>query len=581
METILQNFLKMSPEVPQYSKNAQHYVIAGANPLYYLDKVGIQEEQVAPLAAAVDWLQNIGGDVINGNIVDIISSTEGTYAVYFVTDQAIVYGATETLVTELGMPTGSTISGAESCRLACSGGFLLFSCATVKYIYKAQQPFSIWSQVGNDTVSITTAVHFMENFRFYCALSDGGSIIEYSGESGLFSYGELVTGGTSGATAFVVSDDGNGNLLLSASSADFSVGETITGGTSGNTATVTLFGNSTTANLIRLIYPGTGIIADGFNIGDGMGCLGMRNWNGNYLAIAVAQTKTGTIQNGFLENYLYLWNTVSATENFKMKIPGQYIDMKVIGTTLFVAVLLSSGKQGMFILRGASSSSSLGKYTLVQIAEFSLAPALINSPYSPVAAPLFDYRGNLGIHLVDYNDGINSIPDPLLVMGKEDVGNFEYIHSYGRPFQCFAVGYDGNIYATIKGTEIPDVKAQLWVYDDQNTLYQKIYYRSLWIPVKNLQRIDVYFEQPPQYTGDTINIRLESKGNNVPGNYASVNLNQITNVTPQASFSNYVPLDVQGCTGDLIRITLTTTNSNWQPIIRKIVPIQAPVVKSK
>jgi hypothetical protein len=67
------------------------------------------------------------------------------------------------------------------------------------------------------------------------------SEIQYSAQSGAFTAGETVTGGTSSATA-VVRFDTLGNLQLTQESvASFSVGETITGGTSGSTATVDSF----------------------------------------------------------------------------------------------------------------------------------------------------------------------------------------------------------------------------------------------------------------------------------------------------------------------------------------------------
>ena len=45
----------MRPEVPEFSAKNQHYLIAGANPTYYLDTAGTQEEQVAPLSASLQW----------------------------------------------------------------------------------------------------------------------------------------------------------------------------------------------------------------------------------------------------------------------------------------------------------------------------------------------------------------------------------------------------------------------------------------------------------------------------------------------------------------------------------------------
>jgi hypothetical protein len=64
------------------------------------------------------------------------------------------------------------------------------------------------------------------------------STLGITGASGAFTVGETITGGTSGATAVYVSDDGS-TMNLTSVSEIFQSGETITGGTSGETATTT------------------------------------------------------------------------------------------------------------------------------------------------------------------------------------------------------------------------------------------------------------------------------------------------------------------------------------------------------
>ena len=111
------------------------------------------------------------------------------------------------------------------------------------------------------------------------------------------------------------------------------------------------------------------------------------------------------------------------------------------------------------------------------------------------------------------------------------------------------------------------------VYSDNNNVYQNINYRSLWIPVRNLQFLDIYYEKPPQNNGDAINTTIEGKGEDVPNNYQLINLNQITNLIEGYQLPNKTRLDCKGFTGDQLRITISTENTSWQPIIRKIVPI--------
>ncbi len=73
------------------------------------------------------------------------------------------------------------------------------------------------------------------------------NIINYSGLVGTFQLNETITGGTSGATAIVIADDGSSQLRITAIAGSFTIGETITGGTSGATATIDSYLPATTA----------------------------------------------------------------------------------------------------------------------------------------------------------------------------------------------------------------------------------------------------------------------------------------------------------------------------------------------
>lgn len=65
--------------------------------------------------------------------------------------------------------------------------------------------------------------------------------LEYNGLTLAFSEQEVVTGGTSGATGYVLTDNGKGSMVLYDTSGTYTADETITGGTSGATATVNAF----------------------------------------------------------------------------------------------------------------------------------------------------------------------------------------------------------------------------------------------------------------------------------------------------------------------------------------------------
>ncbi len=76
------------------------------------------------------------------------------------------------------------------------------------------------------------------------------SEIQYSSQSGAFAVSETITGGTSSATATVVTDTLGRLVITNLSAPNFTVDETISGGTSGSTATVDSFVRGTTYSTV-------------------------------------------------------------------------------------------------------------------------------------------------------------------------------------------------------------------------------------------------------------------------------------------------------------------------------------------
>lgn len=91
---------------------------------------------------------------------------------------------------------------------------------------------------GNFTILVDPG----QGERFYeiPERSVGVQAISYTNiAGGPFTAGESITGGTSGATADVLGDDGSALMLANIASGPFQIGETLTGGTSSATATAT------------------------------------------------------------------------------------------------------------------------------------------------------------------------------------------------------------------------------------------------------------------------------------------------------------------------------------------------------
>lgn len=653
----ISNFLNMTPQVPQYSDRNQNYLISGANPLYYLDEGG-QEEQAAPLAASIDWAQitpslnssdtvqnsgvtmyysgattagyaqsfhnttagiwggvkvylkkvegtpgtldattitaqlfahtgvfgtsskptgsalatttakhgtdvtgsyvlltfnpttsytlasntdyvvtivlGSGGNasnyfllgtdttlsaagnasstvdgstwvvdstqdmsfllysggvtpvILDGNIVHMITSTNSTYDVIAITDTTKVYGLTDTTVTDLGYPSGVSVSNIGG-YLAIGSEYIFTTWGSATTVYKYPLAGGAWTTLG--TITGSTGTHIMEPFLDFIAIRDGS--------------GTFLTGG-----------------------------------------------------LVRKIDVSAFTISTGIDLGTGWGVMQMRNLNNKYLAIAGGKTSVGGSSSGFSQNYIFLWDGISTRYNYSVKIPGQFIDMRVVDSVLYVAVQASSGKSSVYYLAG----TRLRKVFTTQLGK------IAGSMRPDIACSLFDFRNFLGVKL-------NSATSPtysLVIYGKDDAGNVEFVHSSGRAFDQFAVGYDGDLMANLYVSG--DVSVLYWL--PPSGTYQQILYTSQWIPVKNLRAIDVYYDTPPQTGTDAINVTIYGRGENIiSGSSTTV----LTSITPATYLNNErTRLDVQGFAGDKLKIQLTTVNTgSWRPIIRAIVPITA------
>lgn len=481
------NFLKMTPEAPEYSARNQHYLIS-ANPTYYLDKDGQQEEQGAPLAASLAWAKITA--TITGNIMHMVASTEGTYAVYAVTDQFKVYGITTAGATDLGFPSGAPIANAGG-RLGIAGGYL-FAVVTGQ-VYKMQLPGNPWFPVGGP-ISSPGGVHFLEPFLDFMTLADA----------------------TSGGNSY---------------------------------------------SIVKKIDVTSFLITTAFDIGVGWGITGFKNYNNKYLAISAGRTSGAGGVFGYPQNYIFLWDGISSRYNYSVKVPGRYISMKVIDSVLYVAVQVSSSKTIMYYLAG----TALKRVFNPSYSQISSIAGL----GSPVADPIFDYQNNLGVRL----EGTTEFPtnNILMVHGLQDVGTSEFILTTGFKFDQFCVGYDGVLYANLYKLASD---SDIYYYPPTSSTYDHIFYRSQWIPVKNLQAIDIYYDTPPQAGSDAINTTIYGRGEDIRLPTPGFSTTVLASITPTNHLTpNRTRLDVKGFVGNKLRIQLSTINSTWRPIIRAIIPI--------
>lgn len=477
----IQNFLKMSPQVPQYSERNQNYLLSGVFPLYYLENE-TQEEQVGPLAASIDWSQISG--TIEENITHIIPSTQSTYNIYAVSSTSKVYGITNTTITDLGYPSGSAMASNAGNYLAIANNTLFMTNTVNATIYKMPLPSGSWSTCSG-TMQTAVGPHILEPFLDFIAVKDG-------------------------PTSFL---QGSYVRVL----------------------------NTTTFGL------NSGTIG-GLDLGTGWGIIQMRNYNNKYLAIGAGQTSPGGT-NGYPQNYIFLWDGISSRYNYSVKVPGKLIDIKVINSVLYAAVQVASGKTCLYYLSG----TKLSKVLTTQISTISKGPFGIPSV-------LFDFKNYVGIHLNDNSD----LTEPILVWGKDEVGEIEFVHSSGRRWDQICPGYDGNIYAN---KYVALGNSEIYILP-QTGNSQQILYKSQWINIKNAQAIDIYYDTPPVSGTDAINVTIYGQGEDIINGNSTTTLDSITP-------TNYLNkkrtrLDLKGFTGDQIMIKLSTVNSSWRPIIRQI-----------
>jgi len=431
--------------------------------------------------------------LLEGNVTHMVPSTNTTYAGYLVTDTSKVYGFNTTTVTDLGYPSGSSVTANIGFHLAVSGGTTTTGNLFLTYplsasVYKMPLASGAWTTTAG-TLAASLGLHQMEPFLDFVAI------------------GDAVAGGT-----FM--------------------------------------------SLVKKLNVTSYAISAGIDLGAGFGLLRMRNLNNKYLAIAVGKSSGTTITIGYPQNYIFLWNGIGTTYQYAVKVPGQFIDMRVIDSVLKVAVKVANGKTCVYSLSGTR---------LVKDFTTQISTILNSQVYSAYTCSVFDFKNYTGLHLADFS----TLTDPIMVYGKDESGELEFIHSSGRDFDQFIVGYDGNLYTNQYNISSSSV---LFYLPTTGTTYQNILYRSQWVPVKNAYALDIYYEAPPTSGTDQIDVIVYGQGEDITSGSSSTTT---ANIGP----GNYLTakrtrLDLDGFAGDMMKIQLSTTNSTWRPNIRAICIIQ-------
>jgi hypothetical protein len=447
--------------------------------------------------------------------MNAVQSPVALYTVIFITDTTHIYAikASDGTVADLGYPSHASVASQYSARIQVENGKIFATYASSGSVYYAtitSLPLAgAWSTVtltGGTNVGKDFGVHFMENFRGYIYYADAPF-------------------------------DGSSNPLAFLDRLDY-------------------------ASFTLAQYPAPQTLS----LGGGSNILGLLNYNNKYLAIV----SSIAINNDYTNCLLRLWDGVSLSTNYSIKIPGKYLDMIVIEGTLYMAVAVSPTKTKLYMLYNTTLRE-------VFTQQYSMITSSLAGGNAPINC-LFNFNNSVGMRLSTVT--ADSLIYPLMIYGKQDIGQSEFILSHGLFFgttpEMFCIGNDGLLYSFSNRLSGSGTTNVISYYPSTGTIHFPILYKSQWIPVKNLQALDIYYESPPASGTDAINVTIDGQGEDYKDSVPQPFTTALASITPTTYLTKKrTRLDVKGFTGNQLRITLSTVNTGtWRPKINKIVPIE-------
>lgn len=308
----------MYPDVPRYSEGNHWYSLQNVNPLYYLQGSSTQEKELSPLTPMGLQTQITGGvgGSINGNIIQILPATVTKvttpnvidYDVFILTDNAYVYGVSQSQVTSLGR--AQVVTGDNTGRIQIGfGGYLIY-------------------------------VSSLANAVYTLPLSDG-SVAQST---------TWVAGSGSGTTKYygwtIASVEPFSNYLALSSAASSPITQSI----------VNLYPYSTGFTLGPQYQ---------MDLGAGWNIIRLQNWNNQYLAIGATFSGNKVLTNPSTAStsnlsYIFFWNGVSARYQYSVRVPGGLVDMIVSNGTVYCVVLERYNQYGLYKVSGQRMTKVCG-----------------------------------------------------------------------------------------------------------------------------------------------------------------------------------------------------------------------------
>ena len=168
----IKNFLRMSPQIPEYNSRNQNFLIANADPLHYLSD-NTQEEQVAPLIASRQF-SALTPITAGHNVVDMIGGGNSVYDIFIVDDTYTVYGydSTGTYHSNFSNPESPSSGRVGGARLAIFGDNIIFSSPSKLFV----KPISSGSWTEITPALGSSNVKQLEPFLEYIIMNATGEI---------------------------------------------------------------------------------------------------------------------------------------------------------------------------------------------------------------------------------------------------------------------------------------------------------------------------------------------------------------------------------------------------------------------
>ena len=473
----INNFAQMLPEVPQGSQRNQHFLIANANPIYYKGLgATIQEEQFAPLYASAKKDIANGTLVLNGNITHLFQDKGWGLGEFFVaTENGYLYYKDVSNLW-LSFPSIGTV-GNTSLR-----GFVYFSDSPKIFLH-----------------SNFTAIRWIDSITGSWTIISGLNILNSTisqRQAEVFK-------------ADVIISDGNSVLAY--------------------------------PRFLRIMDASLTLTSDAnsLDLGAGVACRGLKNYNDKYLAIAVGNANNPL---NYDNNFLYLWDANQVLGfNYSVKIPGLFQGMEVIKGILYVLVGEKSGQSALYYLAGT---------ILKKVYDINYGYPSTTPEYN-----LFSYYGMLGINL----------DTGLLVWDREDGVKF-FLNQ--DAVTMYVQGQSGlDIYSGLDTT----------LYKETGTTFNNLKYQSQYFEVSgNLDNVEIFYDQPPT-ASNKISVYADTIDENQPVGSIANSTTQLVDIDSITALnSKRTVLDGKGVLFSKIRIRITSTG-NWNCIIRKIKINYSPV----